>query len=751
MLKLALLGIILDISWCLQPGLQYQYKYSGKVTTGMTEVTPQVAAAGMTADLLIWVNVDTQIKFQLTNIKVGDMNGDGGCDPRNPPIQYSVLENHTEHLTKPFMVKLTDGQMTEILAPSSDPSWITNVRRSILNLFNIPVLQVNFGGEKKIFKAEPVFARNQQTPMGNCKSVYTLTRLVDVLEEAENKSTQANIVEDVQFSEDKPETSKYSSQGVYTNPYYNPRLEQLREEVVDSRPMMDDKIWRLIRDVDFAKCEKPVVLNCAGVVMISKAGKPNCGEDYFSSFSNSIYTLRGGQDGVRVERAIVDGFYIVDPLYGAAKEHLTTFVNQTIAFMTMTREKCNLQTILVIFHSVEEGGSIHTRRKDSNQQFSMIQTVSGVTPSPEGIQTLKDQLLQMLQTLPEILATGQSVKTVGDLEAFTQNLHYLTMEDLKEIYDTIEGSPRMSIPSLQLYMKLCAASGAEHVTLFLLDKLKNNDNLRHVHLEFMLNMAANIKTNRLIEPIMNYMMNDLQDPLYRGMGIINFAILATRLCLHPCRSDPTAQPCKELVETDFLKFMADGLNDESKPLRDRLIYMFALNNFKTEKIVPIIKPYALGSVTSSVEMRTFAMYALRSENLPFSAKAETLQILMSVLENPVDHHRVREDAFSMIMSWFPTPQWWHHIAKMTWREPDQSVASLMASVLHVFGDLVPSIRRIAPLAKPVAPISFHTAGFTFKTKTNPADTFDYSCSSWYPGIAVKPLNLIFLTYIYFLF
>ena len=54
--------------------------------------------------------------------------------------------------------------------------------------------------------------------------------------------------------------------------------------------------------------------------------------------------------------------------------------------------------------------------------------------------------------------------------------------------------------------------------------------------------------------------------LMRGMSIVNFASLATRMCLKPCGRESLGETgcqmenCRSLVEDNYLPWLAEGLN-----------------------------------------------------------------------------------------------------------------------------------------------------------------------------------------------
>ncbi|CAL4115962.1 unnamed protein product, partial [Meganyctiphanes norvegica] len=172
---------------------------------------------------------------------------------------------------------------------------------------------------------------------------------------------------------------------------------------------------------------------------------------------------------------------------------------------------------------------------------------------------------------------------------------------------------------------------------FLLEKFKSMgveapENFANI-LDFILNAPVNLKTTKMIEPIMNWVMNDLEDSrVLKSLAVINFATLVTRACLNPCgreylgNSGCQMDNCKKLVEDTYLPWLAEGLNNEGNQVWERMVYMMALYNFNSEKILTIIRPYAIGTAAGpDTRLRLTAIYALRKNDMPYSTKNEILQ------------------------------------------------------------------------------------------------------------------------------
>ncbi|XP_069976423.1 hemolymph clottable protein-like, partial [Penaeus vannamei] len=99
----ALILLLLGACQALQPGLEYQYRYSARVATGIPSINRQFAAAGIQADVTVQMAADYSTVVQFSNIEVGDLNKVLDCDLRAPlPLEYHPLEDYVDLLEKPF-------------------------------------------------------------------------------------------------------------------------------------------------------------------------------------------------------------------------------------------------------------------------------------------------------------------------------------------------------------------------------------------------------------------------------------------------------------------------------------------------------------------------------------------------------------------------------------------------------------------------------------------------------------------------
>ncbi|KAK8744481.1 hypothetical protein OTU49_000829, partial [Cherax quadricarinatus] len=103
-MKGVILLMLLGACWGLRANLEYKYRYSGRVASGIPSLLHQFAGAGLQADVTVQVTGDHKIFFKLDNIEVGEYHDVLECDDTQAPlpIHYHPLVEGKELLEKPF-------------------------------------------------------------------------------------------------------------------------------------------------------------------------------------------------------------------------------------------------------------------------------------------------------------------------------------------------------------------------------------------------------------------------------------------------------------------------------------------------------------------------------------------------------------------------------------------------------------------------------------------------------------------------
>ncbi|RXG57034.1 hypothetical protein Avbf_05972 [Armadillidium vulgare] len=306
----------------LQYPAEYHYHYEGQIASGIPAIRPQVAALGIKANLILQMREKTLGVARLTNIEVGEYNDDLQCVHLRQPVPFSyqsMPDPHRETLEQPFVVYFLEesGQVMDV--PQSDVEFVTNIRKSIVEILRVEPILANFGGIKgdqlskhiSDGRAPEAFTVEEESILGRCESEYSLTGIYDQDLHVEKEIIEEHLKKDVQ--------SKSSPRSRTSN-----------------IPKLEDEYFRLVRAINFDKCNDAVIQQ--------HAGGANMSHEEYSQFravhsrsSVSTYILKGQPGSFRVERAIVEGDVIINP-FGFKTQRLQTLTNQILPYRLIMLE-----------------------------------------------------------------------------------------------------------------------------------------------------------------------------------------------------------------------------------------------------------------------------------------------------------------------------------------------------------------------------------------------------------------------------
>ncbi|CAL4068973.1 unnamed protein product, partial [Meganyctiphanes norvegica] len=422
----------------------------------------------------------------------------------------------------------------------------------------------------------------------------------------------------------------------------------------DSEENLENSYWRLSKSVDFDHC---------GDVLPSD-----------THASTSFYVFKGNLQNLRLEKAVQEGTYIVD------HDHAHTYTNNTL----------DLRSVDPIGTPFDVSGSFYSLRHEVDSLNLEIKKYYGIKgPTEDSGINFQIYAKKQLLSASSDLNNGHPFHFAEDMEALSVAVDLLSKNDLEGLYMSLAGDTR------SLFLKILSASGLETPYLFLMEKLFDGDLSDEIlsgnQLDFLLNAVQNTKNHKLIKPMMDRVMNFKSSDFLSSLAVVNFPSLATRVCFQPCGRDKHGGEincrmdlCEKLVDNTYLPWLDQRLNDESNTLWESMVFMMAIYNYNSVKIIPIIRPYVIGVKDVDVRLRVSAIYALRKDDMPYSTKTEILQMLMAVFDNYQEHYRVREAAFSVMLHWDPEPSWWHYMALNTWRDPSNNVVSLVSNTIYSF-------------------------------------------------------------------
>lgn len=740
---LLLFSLIFGLCSSLQPGLEYQYRYSGRVATGITDVRHQFSAAGIQADVTVQVSEDLTRIVQFSNVEVGDFHDDFTCDIRTPlPIEYHSIEEGKELLEKPFKVVVNTSMVGDVLEVPIEPAWITNIRKSVISIFRI--LPFDEGGENTLLHLNFMIRESMLT--GKCANWYNVVKLPE--DEAAKENHEREHIMEVDVQREASTSGSLTSKGRKghhkgakgakgrkgSKGRKGHKTSTPSRYSTSSVPSIDDTLWTLVKDTDFEDCEYSFSM---------KGHMNHHTEELIGRSSVGYYLIRGGNDAMRIERAVLEGSITLFT-HDDHREHLDTLTNQTLELKAVRAIQHQL-TIDYDTHQMKtwyyEVDHVTIDERVEGVQPSIEQILTGIEVTEETITIVKRIIDAGIQDLSDRMPRNptHTDNIVSEMNHVVEALSLLSHQQIEEIYndymteyneatslDAQLEAEEYQLRRIYILKQALIAAGTEPAIFFLLDKM-TDETFRLQDYDTLYNLFSQIK-NTIKSPLYIQKMMEVVMALHwddhgrndKSLALITFSQLLNEMCFSSerrtchrgatnCNHDYVCQP--ESILNSYVKYLEQGLEDEESPIWQRLIYLQALSTLGTPHTISILKPYILGSKESNFVFRKNAIWSLSKLNMPKTATGMVFQMLMPVFENVAEHHEIRSIAFLVMATWGDSVSWWHHMAVSTWHDPSNKVSNFVSTTIKTTahmqggGTMAKVVSRVEHLIKPSAPAS----------------------------------------------
>ncbi|XP_064111244.1 LOW QUALITY PROTEIN: hemolymph clottable protein-like [Macrobrachium nipponense] len=744
----------------LQPGLEYLYRYSGRVATGISGIRKQLSAAGIQADVTVQVLDSSTAIFQLSHVEVGDFHDELFCDMREPLlIEYLRLDYGVELLEKPFKVKISEGEVPivmDFMEVPEEPAWITNIRKAVVNVFRITPFGTNRDLLMQRLDVIPQldFSASDETMAGKCISWYSIVKMPreqaafydrdHALEDdaqregaaaTSGRSTGAKGQKGGAKDGKTSKTSKTSS-----------KTSKTPGRAVSSAPEINSTLWIATRTVDFDDCDY--------LVSMKRLVNPSL-EDLITRSSVGSYIIRGGVSAMRIEEAIVEGTITVFTRIDH-EDHYDTFTNQTLQLKGV-REISEQLAIEYEAHPVyvwryEADHSIDHRGVEPGFE----QILTGVELTGNIVTEIKKFVVTEIERIRNWDARDSTTiqNLAKEMSRIKEGLSLLNYEQLEEIHQQFSPDPQNKIDILG---DLLFETGTEASVTYFINKVlrarpdrQNRSNIR----KFFISLPSTIRSPASIPKLMENVMGLLWPPAERGRGtkvlaLIGFSQAVKKLCFSSerrlaswddtCEQERVCDP-SPIVDT-YIPYLQQELDNEGSHHWQRFVYLYALSSLGTPHTINILKPYILGTKVQYTFFRKAAIWSLSKANMPRTAIGQIMDLLMSIFENVAEHHEVRSVAFLVMATWETNVSWWSRMALATWRDPSEKVANFISTTIKTSaqmkdgGKLQQVASQVEHLIKPPSPVSLslslnhYLLDFQHSSKFGQMFTFGWLASS----------------------
>ncbi|CAL4141474.1 unnamed protein product [Meganyctiphanes norvegica] len=504
-------------------------------------------------------------------------------------------------------------------------------------------------------------------------------------------------------------------------------------------PALSNKYWSIKKTVDFNLCDKKVELKRDGTPVDCKPGNLMC-EPKIERSSIGTYVLRGDSNGVRIERAVIEGSVIFKAI-DANSEKIQTFTNQTLELSAVRAisQEMTLKTPVKTVDSFHFEFKPAAKGEDGSERQPLLEEfASAIELEPRDFAAAKAGIVKEIKELVAFVNTKPTTNSVHEeharrLHVAGKAISLLTVADLQEIHTQIaqSGFPDLDSVPMKTFAQLLMISGSEPGVRYLMELLEAAPAAqRNAMLLDFTTSILDVRSPSVLLPIMEFALNKLSmdtEPVYKSSALINFATAYRRLCVKPKTTFVHTTGCYSgaLAET-FIPTLVREIKVETEGWK-KLAYVQALVNLGHPKVLKALKPIILGQATPDSRVRNHALWAFAGRTTNMEEKYEATKIVLSIFENYNENYEVRSQAFFVLLTLEPSEAFLAQTATSTWREPSNQVAALIthtfATLAKTKGHLGKMAARVLPLAKP-APIaslvtSFYKNLITYMAQTTP--------------------------------
>jgi len=679
LLMLALLGLVAAAPRTVT------YQYSADLLTGLKQFSDKVSGLRMEALVDLTISEDaSQVQFKIKSPKVGTkvehLPGMRGPLHIVPTV---AITNQTQ-VEKVFSV-LVRGSKEILLVPKDDPIWITNLRKAIASVFRVPY----------VLSTPAVVSRELRIPVSFRKIVETI---------------HGACVERFTLAEDKR---------VMGSPF------------------------RLVKSTDFDSCDDPVSL--------TKAAQGNYTEVAQGQFrgvqsrsSVGEYKLSGrpvARFSMQVEKANIEGTFMVNPFAFNTHEKLYSLSNQTVTKVSETNKPIDSLTpqshrreetwsyVVQTTHARAPTTPVWVQHEAQVGKYSPMYpayTLMGYKLTPELREQTKIDIKQKMEKIMNQIVASNGVvggaqgtldgKMVRNITRIINDLYMLTKPDVDELFTYFtQGTSSRQKAQREIYINALTATGSPIAFKVLIERISGGDITMNEAFGIFSTMGVGAADPLVVKDLLAYAANAANDlsPVAMTAFFINLSTMVRRFCIMKPAVDfmypePLAgvDKCNKQDYMIYVNLLKNKLKSTSKTFEKAIMIQSLANMGAAEALIEVID----GNRDLDQNLRVLAVSGLTKNNLQNTTYEYVAHKLLSVVEDLNRDEILREAAF-MSLRTIPTNfTTMARLAQNTWRDPTERVPRLIYTYLKAVSSMrnphfikkVNAARMALPLAKPHA-------------------------------------------------
>ena len=207
-------SLSVGVAWCnstayygWEPNKEFVYRYESQVLTGIPDIRDsQYAGLRLSSEVRVQTFSDYSLRIKFEKTRFLTVNGDVSLSERGrlnkdsqneQGIQESEIPSNLKiHLEKPFMVHMKRGVVENFFVEASEPTSITNIKRSFLSQIQLditgsrrPEIESNHIGQQNRLDDErdntpfesnkdiTYFTTTEESLLGDCETSYSVHEL----------------------------------------------------------------------------------------------------------------------------------------------------------------------------------------------------------------------------------------------------------------------------------------------------------------------------------------------------------------------------------------------------------------------------------------------------------------------------------------------------------------------------------------------------------------------------------------------
>ncbi|XP_043190984.1 vitellogenin-like isoform X1 [Amphibalanus amphitrite] len=694
-----------------KPNNQYEYRFVAKVMTGIPEISSQYSGMGLRATLLVQAPAANVLQFKLRDTEMAEL--------RNKQVELSWHESVPLHwqpvtevkqlLEQPFIVKLQNGKIVDLIVGGNEPENMVNIKKAIVQRWQMTmdkeiVSEFPTGKFFEDVKQPLYFEAEEQSIGGLCLTGYTVTPILEPQTQLETiKTFGVNVMGDWSWTE-----------------------QSVPKEVKKPRFLITKNIFH-------DKCKRRNMFQSMSPAPITcRENVTDCFNTQANTTTMVRYLVRGNRKAFEIEAVNSESIHAMYP-YQAATEQIITDTNQTLILLA-TRpvtspfpDPPQKRELKLISWAVSIRDTITPEKEflakptlTDAPVFNMARPVVPLHRLLEKVPAteLKKKVLDVLASLDssfDQVPDPTTRDTPGMVNVLHSLLNMMSLADLEDIYSKISTIPDRNVDVMKKLFREAVAMGGTNPCIMMVKKwieTKQVVGAEAATLVMFIPMHIKTPTVEILQEMFKTLSNGIaqNDEHLRQNSMLAFAKTVNIACIRRATTTnafPVTMFQKfcsletQQIEQQWIPFFKKRLTEDIS-IREKMVVLKALATLQHPAVVPTLMEIATKK-DENVHVRETAIYAM----MKFREINPTVveEVVKPIAFDRNEFHEVRMAATTVLITLNPSLATYQTLAMHTWVESDQQITNYISSFLEQAANLtdinVPWVWEIREKARSV--------------------------------------------------